>query len=220
MGSKAGERPRSLAATAKKPSKARAGTVKEDRGAKLQTLQTALAGAVGAKAVLNSPGKLVANRPADVSLSLPADFAETVRSEAGKVGLADAAASANVTALLSGDGYAITPDETQSQPLTVGQPTEFHWTVTAQPDAKGPLRADVGADLLGGGSETLSLGTVVKSGATGFQLTPRAIGAIILALIVILVLAWLGRGRSTPARPVQVRRREDYTGRPLDIDRT
>ena len=55
-------------------------------------------------------------------------------------------AGARVVDAASGEGYAVTPDVTQSQPLTVGQPTEFHWTVTAQPGARGPLRADVGAD--------------------------------------------------------------------------
>jgi hypothetical protein len=177
-----------------------------DRTTKLAALQTALTDAVSKNAVLTLPARFTANQPADVSLTLPAAFAETVRKEADKQGLSDAAASVNMTSVLAGDGFSVTPDDTQSQPLTVGQPTEFHWTVTAQPGAKGPLHADVGADLLGGGSDTLSLGTVQKNAGMQLKMTPRMLGAGLLALIVILVLGWLARGRNTPSRSASARR--------------
>ena len=200
-------------------SKGRKAKVAADQGVKLQALQTALRDAVSAKAQLIVP-RLAANTPADVVLTLPADFAQSVRSEAEKAGLSDAAASVNLTAALSGDGYAVTPDEVQAQPLTVGQPTEFHWTVTAQPGARGPLRADVGADLLGGGRETLALGAVVKS-APGAGVSPRALGAGLLALIVVAVLAWLARGgRGRRDRETTVRRSSLSGGhdRPVTLD--
>ena len=183
-----------------------ASTSAGDRTTKLAALQASLTDAVSKAGVLTTPARFTANQPADVSLTLPAAFAETMRKEADKQGLSDAAASVNMTSVLAGDGFSVTPDDTQSQPLTVGQPTEFHWTVTATPGAKGPLHADVGADLLGGGSDTLSLGTVQKNAGMQLKMTPRMLGAGILALIVILVLGWLARGRNTPSRSASARR--------------
>ncbi|CAN5188945.1 hypothetical protein BH09PSE2_BH09PSE2_23800 [soil metagenome] len=193
-----------------------------DRTTKLAALQTSLTDAVSKAGVLTLPARFTANQPADVSLTLPATFAETLRKEADKQGLSDAAASVNMTSVLAGDGFSVTPDDTQSQPLTVGQPTEFHWTVTAQPGAKGPLHADVCADLLGGGSDTLSLGSVQKNAGMQLKMTPRMLGAGILALIVILVLGWLARGRNTPTRSASARRagrqaRGSSFARPLDM---
>ncbi len=190
-----------------------------DRTSRLAALQTMLTDAVGKSAMLSAPGSFTANQPADVSLTLPADFADTLKGEAQKDGLGDAAASVNMNAILSGDGFAVTPDDTQSAPLTVGQPTQFHWTVTAQPGAKGPLHADVGADLLGGGSDKLALGSVQKSAGMGVKLTPRVIGASLLVLIAALVVAWLARGRG-PTRSAAARRasrRAVRGGRPLDM---
>jgi hypothetical protein len=190
-----------------------------DRATSLATLQTALTDAVGKTAVLTAPASFTANQPADVSLVIPAAFADTLKAEAQKDSLGDAAASVNMTALLSGDGFAVTPDDTQSAPLTIGQPTEFHWTVTAQQGAKGPLHADVGATLLGGGSDSLALGSVQKAAGMGIKLTPRVIGASLLVLIAALVVAWLARGRG-PTRPASARRasrRAARGGRPLDM---
>ncbi len=191
-----------------------------DRSTRLAALQSALTDAVSKGAVLKAPNRFTANQPADVTLTLPAGFADSLRAEAQKNGLSDAAASANITAVLSGDGFSVTPDETQSQPLTVGQATEFKWTVTAQPGAKGPLHADVGADLLGGGSDTLALGSVQKAAGLGVKLTPRIVGAAILVLILALVVVWLARGRG-PSRPASARRASrnarNGSSRPLDM---
>ncbi len=180
--------------------------------AKVAALKTALTDEVARKAVLSGADNPSVNKPAEVTLTLPADFAQTLRDEAAKAGLADAAASVNITAQLSGDGYAVTPDEAQSRPLTVGQPTEFHWTATPEMGAKGPLNAQVGAVLLGGGSEPVALGTVVKTDHKGFHVSPRAVGAALLALIAVLVLSWLARGRGNGDRR---RRPMDYTRRDL-----
>ena len=191
-----------------------------DRTANLASLQTTLTDAIGKGAVLTAPASFVANKPVDVSLTVPADFADTLRGDAQKLGLADAAASVNMTALLSGDGFSVTPDDTQSAPLVTGEPTQFHWTVTAMADAKGPLHADVGADLLGGGSDKLALGSVQKASGMGLKLTPRVIGASLLVLIAALVVAWLARGRGGPTRSAEARRasrRAARGGRPLDM---
>lgn len=217
------------AAAAEKPAKGaktKESAAGSDRGAKLQALQTALRDAVTRRAELSAPERPSAGQAADVALTLPADFAQTVRDEAAKAGLADAAATVNLTAQLSGDGYTVTPGETQAQPLTVGQPTEFHWTVTAQPNARGPLRADVGADMLGAGSESLSLGAVTRAEGGGLRLSSRAVGAGLLALIAVVVLAWLARGGRTPAQREAARRsaarsrRGINPERPLDMTRT
>ncbi len=210
---------KTVAAAAKAPAPA---APTGDRTTKLAALQTSLTDAVSKTGVLTLPARFTANQPADVSLTLPATFADTLHKEADKQGLSDAAASVNMTSVLAGDGFSVTPDDTQSQPLTVGQPTEFHWTVTAQPGAKGPLHADVGADLLGGGSDTLSLGSVQKNAGMQLKMTPRMLGAGILALIVILVLGWLARGRNTPTRSASARRagrqaRGAGFARPLDM---
>ncbi len=187
------------------PSTASAGA--DDRVQHLKDLQAALTAAVAKQAVLKKPVTFTAGQPADVSLSLPAGFAETVRDAAAKTGLTDAAASVNLTAILSGDGYTAVPDETQSQPLTVGQPVEFHWTVTAAPNAKGPLHADVGADLLGAGSDSLALGSVQGAAKGGFHLTPQVLGAALLVLIVAVLVAWLSSGRNSgPTRSAAARR--------------
>lgn len=190
-----------------------------DRSTRLATLQSALTDAISKGAVLKAPDRFTANQPADVTLTIPAGFADTLRSEAAKNGLTDAAASVNMTAVLSGDGFSVTPDETLSLPLTVGQPTEFKWTVTALPGAKGPLHADVGADLLGGGSDTLALGSVQKQAGLGIKFTPRVLGAGLLVLIAILLVAWLARGRG-PSRPASARRasRAARGARPLDME--
>jgi len=191
-----------------------------DRTANLASLQTSLTDAIGKTAVLTAPASFTANKPVDVSLTVPADFADTLRGDAQKLGLGDAASSVNVTALLSGDGFSVTPDDTQSAPLVTGEPTQFHWTVTAMADAKGPLHADVGADLLGGGSDKLALGSVQKSAGMGVKLTPRVIGASLLVLIAALVVAWLARGRGGPTRSASARRasrRAARGGRPLDM---
>lgn len=212
-------KPAAAPAPAAKPAAAAPATNNADRSTRLAALQSALTDAVSKGAVLKTPSRFTANTPADVTLTVPAGFYDTLKKEAEKNGLTDAAASVNMTAVLSGDGFSVTPDETQSVPLTVGQPTEFRWTVTAQPGAKGPLHADVGADLLGGGSDTLALGSVQKAGGFGPKLNSQIVGGILLVLIAGLVVAWLARGRG-PSRPASARRasRAARSGaRPLDM---
>ena len=193
-----------------------------DRATRLGELQTALAAAISKGAKLVTPDRFVAGQPADVRLTVPADFADTVKAEAEKTQLADAASSVNLTAALSGEGYAVSPDETQSLPLAAGQPTEFHWAVTAQPNAKGPLHADVGADLLGGGADTLNLGSVsAAKGWFGLKDNPRLLGFGIIVLLGAFIIAFLARGRSAPARSASARRaarRAVRSDRPFDLD--
>ena len=179
-----------------------------DRATRLAALETALADAVKKGAELKAPDSFTAAKPADVTLTVPASFSDSLKDEAMKNDLTDAAAAVNLTAVLSGDGFAVTPDTAQSQPLTAGQPTVFHWTVTAQDGAKGPLHADVGADLLGAGSDVLNLGSIQAGDNFGMGMlkSNRILGIGILVVLAVLVLAWLARGRSGPTRSVAARR--------------
>lgn len=180
---------------------------------RVAALQTALAGAATTSAVLAAP-HFALNTPADVTLTVPAGFADTLRTEAGRQGLADDAASAALTSRLSGDGYVVIPDAAQRQVIVAGQPTVFHWTATQQPGARGPLQAQLGAQLLGGGQDQLDLGTV-KAGASG-GVGWKVVGGVLLALVIALVVALFARsGRNTPA--VIERRRAASVQRPFDI---
>jgi hypothetical protein len=190
-----------------------------DRNTRLAALQTALTDAVGKTAVLTTPSSFAANQPTDVTLTLPAAFADTVKSESAKQGLADEAASVSLAALLSGDGFTVAPSDEQAVTLKSGQPTEYHWTVTAEPNAKGPLHADVSANLLGGANEKLALGSVQTSAGNGIKLSPRIVGASLLVLITAILVAWLARGRG-PTRSAAARRASRQAargGRPLDM---
>lgn len=177
-----------------------------DRSTRLAALEQSLAAAIGKTAKLKAPDNLPVNQPADVTLTIPAEFAKTLTEEATKNNLLDAVSTVNMNAVLSGEGFAIIPDTTQSKPLVDGQPTEFQWTVTAQPGQRGPLRADVGADLQGAGSDTLSLGQVQADSGFRFPGGARTLGYALLALIAALVVAFLARGRSGPSRSVSARR--------------
>ena len=188
-------------------------TVAQPRADRVAALQTALAGAASTSAVLAAPHFQV-NTPADVTLTVPASFADTLRTESGRQGLADDAASAALTSRLAGDGYVVIPDASQRQVIVAGQPTVFHWTATQEPGARGALQAQLGAQLLGGGQDQLDLG-VVKAGATG-GVGWRVVGGVLLALVVALIVALFARsGRRTPA--VVERRRDVGVQRPFDM---
>jgi hypothetical protein len=185
------------------------------KGDAVAVLQTALADDLRGAAVLSAPAKFQPGQPADVTLSVPASFADTIKSEAQKQGLADAAASVSLGAVLTGEGFTAVPADLQSALLTSGQPTQFHWTVTAAPGAHGPLQASVTATLLGGGSTLLNLGSVEKTPEAGFKLSPRVIGAGLLILFAILLSAWLFPGRRSARAAIA--RRGRRPSRPLDM---
>lgn len=174
-------------------------------GARYDALTAALATVLGHEASLNVPAKFDAANPADVTLTVPGDFAQTVRTEAAKQNLSDDAASANLEATLAGDGYAITPVESQAQALTAGAPTVFHWKVTPQGATRGPLHADVRATLLGSG-RSLALGSVKAGDGSA---TGRVIGIGLLLLIAAVLIGWVWRTRR-PAPTGAVKPRKTY----------
>ncbi len=168
--------------------------------ARYDALQTALASDIAHGAILSAPRQIQPGQTADVSLTVPGDFAQTLRTEAASQNLSDQATSANLEATLSGDGYAIVPNETQALPLTLGSPTVFHWKVTPQGATQGPLHADLRANLLAA-NHVLNLGSIkTHSGLAG-----RVIGVGLLVLIALVLLGWVTRSRrptpSSGAKP-------------------
>ncbi len=164
------------------------------------SLQSALSNLIGIDAVLATPDHFQPGQAVDVTLTLPANFAQQAHDEASKAGLADAAGSVNINAHLTGTGFTIVPDQAQAQPLLLGQPTVFHWKVTPTAAAVGAVKADLTADLLTVG-HSLPLGSV-QSQATinNFHLSGRLIGVGLLILVLVIVAGWLvSRGSKGPA---------------------
>jgi len=158
-------------------------------------LQSALTAAFAHEAVLG-PSHLAPGQTTDVTLTVPGDFGQTLRTEAAKQNLSDQAASANLEATLAGDGYSVVPAETQALPLTLGAATVFHWKVTPQTTqgaSPGPLHADVHVNLLGS-NRSLTLGSI-KSGGGG---AGRVFGIGLLVLIAAVLIGWVMQSRRRP----------------------
>jgi hypothetical protein len=164
------------------------------------SLQSALSNLIGVDAAVATPDHFQAGHTVDVSLTLPASFAQQAHDEADKVGLADAAGSINVNAHLTGTGFTIVPDQAQAQPLLLNQPTVFHWKVTPTSAAIGAVKADLSADLLTVG-RSLPLGSVQsQAGVSNIHLSGRLIGVGLLILVLVIVAGWLAsRSGRTPA---------------------
>ncbi len=188
------------------------------RADRLASLQTTLGGAMASSAKLDTP-HFVAGTPADVSLTVPASFAETLRTEAGRQGLADDAASVALIARLAGDGYVVIPDTVQRQMLAAGQPSVFHWTVTQQQGARGPLQAGIGAQLMGGGGQDqLDLGVVKVAQASGMGW--KVVGAILLLVVLAAIVALIARaggGSNAPERRRRYPNEMRPAPRPFDM---
>jgi len=163
-------------------------------------LQSALSNLIGVDAVLATPDRFQTNQAADVTLTLPATFAQEAHDEAAKAGITDAAASVNIEAHLTGTGFTIAPDQPQAQPLLLGQPTVFHWKVTPTSQAVGSVKADLTAELQTVG-RTLPLGSVQsQAGVNGVHLSGRLLGVALLILVLVVVAAWIvSRGGKGPA---------------------
>jgi hypothetical protein len=172
-------------------------------------LQSALAEVMAREATLTAPAHFEPGQAADVTLTVPSDFAQTLRQEAAKQDLSDQTASVNLTSALAGDGYTVTPAEPEAQPLTLGQQTVFHWKVTARTDAKGPLQASLNADILSDG-QSLPLGPVKVAGTQRW--TARLVGVGLLALIALILLAWAAQRKGPAAKVASKPRQPQETG--------
>ncbi len=155
-----------------------------------QALQQSLADAFASGAKLTAPAHMEPNQASTVTLTIPADFAQTLRAEAAKQNLSEQAATVNLMASLSGDGYMIVPGEAQSQPLTLNAPTTFDWKVTPTGAGRGALKASVRAAVGEGHDLTLGDKTTGAGNATG-----RVVGIGLLALIALVLLGWAAQRR-------------------------
>ena len=159
-----------------------------------QALQQSLHDAFANGAVLTVPAHMEPNQASNVTLTIPADFAQTVRTEAAKQSLAEQAATVNLMASLSGDGYTIVPGEAQSQPLTLNAPTTFTWKVTPTGAGRGALKASARAAV--GEGHDLALGDKTTNSGAG---TGRVVGIGLLALIALVLLGWAAQRRRPKA---------------------
>jgi hypothetical protein len=189
-----------------------------DQASRLAALQAALTSTLAKEVALAGPPSFAPNEPADVTLTAPSGFVDEVRTQAQTQGLGEAASSASLTAVLTGDGYTVLPAGPETGLLMSGQATKLHWTATAKPGARGPLKASVSLNLLGGGSNTVTLGSLVLAPAKALTPTLRAVGVGLLVLIGLLVIAWLARGE--PSGSELERRASKQAargGRPLNM---
>ncbi|MDB5438450.1 MAG: hypothetical protein JWM33_877, partial [Caulobacteraceae bacterium] len=135
-------------------------------GGKLDQLGAALNAGVVSSAKLNVSPEVLAGKPGVVSLVLPASLADDLATQAGKLGLSRAAKTADASAALIGDGYAVLPDGVQTARLKSGEAATFNWQVTPLAAAKGGLAATVGVDLKGAGKpQSLAIGKVAAPAA-------------------------------------------------------
>lgn len=114
-----------------------------------EQLGAALAGDVANGAVIEIPAAIANGSDGIVTLTLPPSLYTRMRSEADKVGLGLQARSADVSAALSGEGYEITPNQSQSTALRENESAALSWQVSPQEGASGKLAFKIGADLKG-----------------------------------------------------------------------
>lgn len=174
------------------------------RAARLKRLEGGLAQLVQRDSTLALPESVEAGRTERVTLTLPQALSETLTREAGKVGLKELAAKAEISTTLAGEGWRIEPEEPQTDDIRAGRVNSFTWRATPGKDA-GALTADVDARLAGGGRfETLQLGALTReldgAGAAdaeqaGGGLGWRTIGAALLLLALLLGALFYARRR-------------------------
>ncbi len=126
---------------------------------RLTQLQVALKGLVADGSGFSVSDDLAAGKPGAVTLTLPPDLFARIRSEAAKVGLANAAQRFDLVATLSADGYTVTPIGPQTLSASPpGSPPPsalpaFIWQVQPQAGGvAGPLKAELSAQLKGAGA--------------------------------------------------------------------
>lgn len=124
---------------------------------RLAAMQKALAKPTAEGARFTVPPLVAQGGPGQVSLRLPADLLAQIQAQARAVRLESAARSAEVSARLSGEGYRITPNETQTARLKSGEDLEFKWQVApadqgqSAASPRGDLKAQADVALTGDG---------------------------------------------------------------------
>ncbi len=102
--------------------------------------------------------ELSAGRETRVVLTLPAGLLDSIQGKAADLGLDRAARNASVAVQLSGQGYAVTPNQEQSVRLKPGEASVFSWQVKPAGTSGGVLTADMTGAL--DGSRTFALGAL------------------------------------------------------------
>jgi hypothetical protein len=118
---------------------------------KLAKLQAAVGPAATNGATLTVADSVGKGQPGKVTLTLSQDLWATIKREAGKAGLGPNAKKTDISALLTGDGYTITPNGVQTVHLASGEAAKFDWLVTPGAGELGALKAQVDAVLAGAG---------------------------------------------------------------------
>ncbi|CAN5303772.1 hypothetical protein BH11PSE2_BH11PSE2_14200 [soil metagenome] len=116
---------------------------------KADQLGFALAADITSGAKLVVPDEVRNGKKGLVSLTLPANFADRVKTEAATLGLTKEASKTDIRASLTAQGYDITPNASQVDRLKPGVGPIFYWEVKPQTGAKTPLKAQVGGELKG-----------------------------------------------------------------------
>ncbi|MEI7932546.1 MAG: hypothetical protein WCI21_05775, partial [Alphaproteobacteria bacterium] len=180
---------------------------------KPEQLGTALTGDVTSGAQFDTSALADGNEGV-VTLNLPPSLFARLREGAAKLGLGPAARNADAQAKLSGEGYEITPNDTQTARLKDGEAAGFTWNVKPLDNASGALHADVSAQLKGMGQAvgahlaTLDSKTKPDEAKVGDKivLSPKFIGWGLVALVAIIVLAAFGRSSANRRQAERNRR--------------
>jgi len=200
----------------------------------LAALQRGLTEETARGSTLVAPTAVTQGGSGQVSLRLPADLMARLQAEAGKLGLARAARSAEVSARLTGEGYRITPPQNQTVPLKTGEAIVFNWQVEpAAAPASGPapapgaLTARADAALTGDGAvRNFALvaleqapPTAAAPAPSGGQTSAKWVLVSILVLLAALVLGGVFRNHAERRRAEAERRRRDRTARTFEPPR-
>jgi hypothetical protein len=131
--------------------------------APLQALQATVGPEAARGATLAAAQSLTAGQEGQVTLSLPATLGDRIRTEAARLGLAQAARKISAHADLRGQGYDIAPSGRQTAVVKPGQPATFAWQVKPTAAAQGPLKAEFGVTLNGTRpAQDFTLGSIAR----------------------------------------------------------
>lgn len=209
------------APAAKAPAaKAPAAAVRSD----VEQLGAALAEEVANGSTLVIPEAIAEGAEGIVVLTLPPSLAARIQTEARRVGLGSAASSVDASASLSGEGYEITPSESQTARLTAGESARFSWSVNPQESPSGTLTAEVGGVLKGGSQpRTFSMASIQKAVAAELASEEEASGSRIpqqwvvfgiLGALALIILGGVWRA-SAQRREADRRRRAERRAQEL-----
>lgn len=189
---------------------------------KAAQLGAALADEVTSGSKLDVPSTVAAGEPGVVVLTVPTSLLDRVKAEAGKLGLGVAARVVDLRARLTGPGYVIVPDETQSARLQADAPTSFAWQVAPGTGEKGALEARIDGNLRGADQpvsfpitsitadaivDDATIAKVPLITVPGFGAVRSGIVVLVgLGILAVLLLSALGRKASERRRKEQRQR--------------